>query len=467
MRRLRTLRHTSATLVVFAALVCGGGRPSSAQTIPGLATPLPTSWSMPTIPVAIPPTPTPTSGPPLYPRGLEFVDPAEYLKLVEAFAPSMGTLPVSVDLSADFPAVGDQGHQGSCVAWAVGYALKGFQEHEERSWSYASKDHLFSPAFIFNHFKKGKCSGGLYVSEALDFVASNGIAPLSLMPYSASECSASPSEEAKTSAREFRVHSVKRVPKDIVEIKGLVEARSPIVVGLSIDSSFDYLKGQQIWYGPTSGATSGHAMVVVGYDDAKQAVRLYNSWGKSWGDNGLGWVSYTALLTYGREMYVAKSFHAEPTPTPTPKTPDPKVPAPKPTTGAPKATLSAPSMTKNVLVGDSYFFGLAVAGTLENAQNRKYTLVVRFKRDGKPILSTDTKYADSHGRLAASTPKVTASTQKLDLGSAPSLAIPQQLLKTSGAKSGDSIAVEAYYDVYVDSFFVGRSPSAKITFVGN
>ena len=33
-------------------------------------------------------------------------------------------------------------------------------------------------------------------------------------------------------------------------------------------------------------------MVVVGYDDAKQAFRIQNSWGRTWGDGGYGWFSY-------------------------------------------------------------------------------------------------------------------------------------------------------------------------------
>ena len=41
---------------------------------------------------------------------------------------SLMTLPERVDLSANMPPVGDQGTQGSCVAWAVGYALKSYQE---------------------------------------------------------------------------------------------------------------------------------------------------------------------------------------------------------------------------------------------------------------------------------------------------------------------------------------------------
>src|ERR1700709_2050452 len=35
-------------------------------------------------------------------------------------------LPAFKDLSGSFPPPGDQGHQASCVAWSVGYALRGY-----------------------------------------------------------------------------------------------------------------------------------------------------------------------------------------------------------------------------------------------------------------------------------------------------------------------------------------------------
>ena len=35
-----------------------------------------------------------------------------------------------------------------------------------------------------------------------------------------------------------------------------------------------------------------HAMVVVGYDDDRQAFRILNSWGRNWGEGGYGWFGY-------------------------------------------------------------------------------------------------------------------------------------------------------------------------------
>lgn len=451
-------------------LAVAGTRPSSAEvtfTIPIPAATVPALPQLPNV-VAPPVLVAPTADAPEYPRGLAYLDPLRYAKLVAAFAPAMGTLPAKVDLSADFPTPGEQGKQGSCVAWAVGYGLKSFQEHEERGWTY-SKDHLMSPAFVFNALKKGKCGGGLYISDALDLVQAQGIAPLSLMPYDDKDCKKQASSEAREVAQAYRVQSSRRVEADLVEIKGHLAARTPVVVGMDVDRAFDRLKGATIYTGPKYPLDGGHAMVIVGYDDDKKAFKLLNSWGTGWADKGFGWVSYPALLAQAHELYVAKDFvdtpKPEPKPGPSPSPAPAPDPEPAPTTGGPRATLSAPTTMKNILVGNSYYFGLAVAGTVEGAKHRKVQLVVRFTRDGKPIASKDAEYADAHGRLAAKTPEIGVTSGKWSLDKAPSIALPQASLRKSlGAPSGEKVVVEAYYDVYVDGFHIGRSPAAAVTF---
>ena len=59
-------------------------------------------------------------------------------------------LPPAADNSPGLPPVGDQGAQGSCVSWAVGYYLKSYQEGKEHGWDLTVPDHQFSPAFLFN-----------------------------------------------------------------------------------------------------------------------------------------------------------------------------------------------------------------------------------------------------------------------------------------------------------------------------
>src|SRR5688500_7415334 len=76
--------------------------------------------------------------------GLIFSNDEDYNKLDEATAPSMGTLPSSVDLSEWFPVPEDQRNQASCVGWAVAYGLKSYQEAIERGVKPLNATNTFS-----------------------------------------------------------------------------------------------------------------------------------------------------------------------------------------------------------------------------------------------------------------------------------------------------------------------------------
>ena len=63
-------------------------------------------------------------------------------------------LSTSVDLSSYLPPVSSQFHL-DCVAWAVGYYYKTFQEKKKRGWDVSLPEHQFSPSFLYN-----QCNGG-------------------------------------------------------------------------------------------------------------------------------------------------------------------------------------------------------------------------------------------------------------------------------------------------------------------
>ncbi len=63
--------------------------------------------------------------------------------------------PSSFDLSTSgsFPAVGSQGSQGSCAAWALTYYVYGYMEAADNGWTSAksgSTSQLLSPAWTYN-----------------------------------------------------------------------------------------------------------------------------------------------------------------------------------------------------------------------------------------------------------------------------------------------------------------------------
>jgi hypothetical protein len=59
----------------------------------------------------------------------------------------------------------------------------------------------------------------------------------------------------------------------------------------------------------TSGKSEGgHCILAIGYDDKRKALRLVNSWGHGWADNGRCWIRYAdadALIREGGEACTA------------------------------------------------------------------------------------------------------------------------------------------------------------------
>ncbi|MEO0413857.1 MAG: C1 family peptidase, partial [Verrucomicrobiota bacterium] len=239
--------------------------------------------------------------------GLTFLDKSKYLSLPEA-SPSYRGVNVPVhDLSGNFPLPGNQGQQGSCVGWAVSYGLKSFQEQVERKWTIDSADKVFSPSFVFNMIKFPGAEAGANFEVALNFLQEVGTVPLSEFPYSDQDFTTKPTNDLIVRGAKYRIQSWSRVsPEFIGEIKGHLLNNYPVLVGCRVGWEFsDHLSGAnkskpfvQKFHDPD---LSGHAMVVVGFNDNRNAFKLLNSWGREKGDNGYVWVNYQTFSRITRE----------------------------------------------------------------------------------------------------------------------------------------------------------------------
>jgi C1A family cysteine protease len=206
----------------------------------------------------------------------------------------------SIDLSVFLPEVGSQGNQGSCVAWATGYYLKSFQENmEDLSNGLTGNKNQMSPAFIYNQIKVGSCADGSVIPDALDLISSTGIVTWQEMPYSQNECDIQPTSEQKDLAEENKIISFASLDGDLLfeQAKAFLMNNQPIVIAISIDKDFfgkiDQ-KGDAV-YREFEKEDGAHAILVVGYDDSKNAFKAVNSWGRNWGNNGFVWIDYTAF----------------------------------------------------------------------------------------------------------------------------------------------------------------------------
>lgn len=208
--------------------------------------------------------------------------------------------PESVDLSTFLPPVGNQGKQGSCVAWATGYYLKGYQENvEDTNNSIQNPNNLLSPAFIYNQIKVADCASGSQIPTALELISNAGIVTLSEMPYNENECAQQPTESQINLAEENKIISFSYLDGATLfnQAKAFLNNNQPIVIAISIDRNhFGKIddNGDAV-YREFENADGAHAMLVVGYDDMKNAFKVVNSWGESWGNNGFVWIDYKAF----------------------------------------------------------------------------------------------------------------------------------------------------------------------------
>ena len=246
--------------------------------------------------------------------GAQDIDPREYAGFefstlngeLNGVPGADATFPAMVDLSPNFPLPGDQGAQGSCVGWATAYALKTYQEKTELGWSLNTLDHLFSPAYVYNQVKLGGCGDGSFIHEALDLIVKQGVAPLSLMPYSDASCSALPSVAVQQEAQTYRALRRAKV-SGTQAVKAALANRLPVVIGMSVYQDFELLRGPNSVYNTATGPNlGGHAITIVGYDDNRYggAFHVINSWGRNWGDGGYFWLPYSFFPQVVSQAYI-------------------------------------------------------------------------------------------------------------------------------------------------------------------
>jgi C1A family cysteine protease/sugar lactone lactonase YvrE len=290
-----------------------------------------------------------TSSDALHSLGLVKANPADIARMPQIrHALSVVPLPAVVDLSPKMPSVGDQGQEGSCVAWASAYALRGYEARLDVWSSIAPKTtapaNNFSPAFVYNQLNGG-VDHGLTIPSALILMEQKGVGTLADMPYVAGQFTTQPSAAAIANATHYKLASYGAIaPTDLTTIKTQVSNGVPVILAINVYMNFETLGNGQIYTGVSGQLMGGHAITIVGYDDSKQAVEIINSWGTYWGSAGYGWISYTALSKIASEAYsaidgLAPSATPTPTPTPTVKPTATPVPTPVPTVKPPVPTV--------------------------------------------------------------------------------------------------------------------------------
>jgi Papain family cysteine protease/Domain of unknown function (DUF4384) len=276
----------------------------------------------------------------LYAQGLNFDD-STYQKIPKkrSIAVATAALPPRVDWSAYVPAVIDQGELSTCVGVSTGYYLRTILEAKRRGITDPDSIHAlrFSPSFLYNSIKPSDdndCSKGTELSAALHFLKQNGVVTFAEQGYpvcsnvralSATDANSKILDYVKLFGLTYAQDSIVLATK-----KALAEG-TPVVIGIQTTESLEALGFNGFWknwwrrimrffgvevlkeiglWKPelSDGLDSGHAVCVVGYDDAQfgsGAFRVVNSRGPNWGEEGFFWIRYPDYERYVKHGYQA------------------------------------------------------------------------------------------------------------------------------------------------------------------
>lgn len=221
-----------------------------------------------------------------------------------------GGLPTATDLSSKFPPIGDQGKYGTCVTWAVGYNMKTALNGIDNQWTktqLAQASNQTSPRDLFLAIpssQKGSNCNGTQFESAMDQLITRGGASLASVPYTnLGDCSETPLPAWNQEAGDNRLVNYRKIADKnnaasmtVENFKAYLAEGRPVVIGARLGDRFMQWKSSAVidydTYLNPGMQHAYHAMVMSGYDDSRNAFKLMNTWGSTWGNEGTIWVDY-------------------------------------------------------------------------------------------------------------------------------------------------------------------------------
>jgi C1A family cysteine protease len=212
---------------------------------------------------------------------------------------TVAKLPKRVDMRKQCPPVYNQGQLGSCTANAIGGALEFDQMRQGED--------AFTPSRLFIYYNERAIEGtvhsdsGAQIRDGIKTVVKQG-APREepTWPYRIGKFDDKPPKPAYSEGKEHQAIRYLRLTQALGQLKGCLASGFPFVFGFAVYESFESARVARTGHAPIPKASEtllgGHAVMAVGYDEARQWFIVRNSWGTGWGMGGYFTLPYPYLL---------------------------------------------------------------------------------------------------------------------------------------------------------------------------
>ncbi len=193
-----------------------------------------------------------------------------------------------------------QGGEGSCAAFTVANAYSIDRYNKEGQTGGFNSNNVYSPEWIYNISlaRSGNtgCGAGSSILGNMGIVVNCGVPTWNYLPYSSQNgCDTSMFTDAiRNNASQNKGvwgYAVATADRSLIKMK--VTQNKPAMFGTQMDRQLTYwISPNTIWTFPHYRDGGPHSMIIVGYDDSKNAYLVLNSWSYDWGNAGRVWIDY-------------------------------------------------------------------------------------------------------------------------------------------------------------------------------
>lgn len=215
-----------------------------------------------------------------------------------AAAPAVvGALPTAVDLRPQMPSVYDQGQLGSCTGNAIAAAVQFCRRKHALAPDFApSRLFIYYQERVIEHTTRQ--DAGAMIRDGFKAIAADGAPDEVLWPYDVAKFARKPTKAAYNAGKLDLAIEYQRLVQQADQMRACLAGGDPFVAGISVYASFESAAVARTGDVPMpqqhEQMLGGHAILIVGFDDARRVFRFRNSWGL-WGDQGYGTLPYDYL----------------------------------------------------------------------------------------------------------------------------------------------------------------------------
>jgi len=182
----------------------------------------------------------------------------------------------------------DQKKCGSCWSFAMTAGLESYVMRHKTNGQAVD----LSEQMMLSCSKAGTCKGGQLNA---DYLKNTGLPKESFYPYNATDSACSDAAAGwEASAKEHKIGDWNMVWKNQELLKRALAQYGPIPTAYFVFEDFKNYKSGVYSY-TTGKKLGGHAVLLVGYDDAEQYFIVKNSWSENWGEKGYFRIAYSQM----------------------------------------------------------------------------------------------------------------------------------------------------------------------------